>query len=169
VGSLAIGLAGLGLILAMQLKARPLKSGAVLALVLGVLGLAETGAFLFGKEQFIAFVKGRNHHLVPAVPHIHAMIIAGVGSLLLAAVTGALRAPSKRLWRQDGQVWRQGTALTILLWLVSLALHLGYDALVAPGTDFGNATLMLYLTVSIAAQRSVLSARGRRLRDGGAG
>jgi hypothetical protein len=167
--SLAVGLAALALILVRQLRARPLESGVVLVLVLGVLGLAETGAFLFGKQQFITFVKGRNHHLVLAVPDARAVITAAAGSLVLAAVTGALRAPSERLWRQDGQVWRKGTVLTVLLWLVSLGLHLGYDAVVARAPDFGDATMMLYFAVSVAAQRAALSARARRLGDGGAG
>jgi hypothetical protein len=166
--SLVIGLAALALILVRQLRARPLESGAVLVLVLGVLGLAETGAFLFGKDQFTAFVKGQSHHLSPAVPDIRAVIIAAAGSLVLAAVTGALRAPSERLWRQDGQVWRKGTMLTVVLWLVSLGLHLGYDAVVAHGPDFGDATMMLYFAVSVTAQRTALAVRARRLRDDGA-
>jgi hypothetical protein len=167
--SLVIGVAALALILVRQVRARPLESGVVLVGVLGVLGLAETGAFLFGKQQFIAFVKGRNHHLVPAVPDVRMMIIAAVGSLVLAAVTGALRAPSERLWWQDGQVWRKGTAATVVLWLVSLGLHLGYDAMVAHGPDFGDATMTLYFAVSVASQRAALYARAWRLRDSGAG
>jgi hypothetical protein len=167
--SLVIGLAALALILVRQLRARPLESGVVLVLVLGVLGLAETGAFLFGKDQFTAFVKGQSHHLSPAVPDARAVIIAAAGSLVLAAVTGALRAPSERLWRQDGQVWRKGTMVTVVLWVVSLGLHLGYDAVAAHGPDFGDATMMLYFAVSVAAQRAALAARARRLRDGGAG
>jgi hypothetical protein len=88
---------------------------------------------------------------------------------VLAAVTGALRAPSERLWRQDGQIWRKGTVLTVVLWLVSLGLHLGYDAVVARGLDFADATMMLYFAVSVAAQRAALSVRARRLGDGGVG
>ena len=167
--SLVIGLAALALILVRQLRARPLESGVVLVLVLGVLGLAETGAYLFGKDQFTAFVKGQSHHLAPAVPDVRAVIIAAAGSLVLAALTGALRAPSERLWRQDGQVWRKGTMLTVVLWVVSLGLHLGYDAVAAHGPDFGDATMMLYFAVSVAAQRAALGVRGRRLRDGGVG
>jgi hypothetical protein len=162
--SLAVGLVALALILVRQLRARPLESGIVLVLVLGVIGLVETGAYFFGKQQVTAFVKGQSHHLSPAVPDARAVIIAAAGSLVLAAVTGGLRAPSERLWRQDGQVWRQGTPLTVALWLVSLGVHLGYDAVVARGPDFGNATMMLYLSVSFAAQRAALAVRARRLR-----
>lgn len=149
-----------------------MESGLVLILVLTVLGLGETGAFLFGKNQFIAFVKGQNHHLALAIPNAHAMIIAAVGSLILAVIMGALRAPSEKLWREtDGRVWRKGTTITVVLWVVSLALHLGYDALVAHGPDaeFGAATMMLYFAASVAAQRATLSARAARLRNGGVG
>jgi hypothetical protein len=168
-GSLIVGLASLGLILVRQLQARPLKSGFVLVLVLGVLGLAETGAFLFGKQQFIAFVKGHNHHLALAVPDLRNVIIAGLGSLILAVLMGTVRASSERLGRRDGQVWRQGTTVTVVLWLVSLALHLGYDALIGSGSGsgtgggFGAATLLLYFTASVAAQRAALGIRARWL------
>jgi hypothetical protein len=168
--SLVVDLAVLALILARQVRPRPLSNGIVLVLVLGGLGLAETGAFLFGQHQFGRFVTGHHRHLVAVVPDSRMVIIAAAGSLLLAAVTGALRAPTVRLWWQDGQVWQRGTALTVVLWLVALGLHLSYDALVTRGADrgFGDATLMLYFAVSIAAQRVVLTARARRLGTGDA-
>src|SRR5262245_50475861 len=57
-GSLVVGIAALALILVRQLRARPLESGLVLILVLAVLGLAETGAFLYGQQQLVTFLKG---------------------------------------------------------------------------------------------------------------
>jgi hypothetical protein len=169
---LVIGVAALALILLRQVRPRPLEGNYVLVIVLGVIGLAEAGAFLFGKQQFVSFLKGHDHHLTLAGAGGAAMVTAAAGSLALAAATGALRAPSVRLWRQDGQVWRKGTALTVVLWLVSLALHLGYDALVARGkadAGFGAATLLLYFAVSLTVQNIVLGTRARRLRHGGAG
>lgn len=168
--SLVIGVAALALILARQVRPRPLEGNYVLVVVLGVIGLAETGAFLFGTQQFVSFLKGHDHHLTLAVANGAAMVTAAVGSMVLAAITAALRAPSVRLWRQDGRVWRKGTALTVVLWLVSLGLHLGYDALVARGktdADFGGATLLLYFAVSLTVQNIVLAARAWRLRDSG--
>jgi hypothetical protein len=124
--SLVIGLAVLALILVKQVRPRPLNNGAALVLVLGVLGLAETGSFLFGQHQFGQFVTGHHQHLAAVV--------------------------------------------TVVLWLVALGLHLGYDALVTRGSDagFGDASLMLYFAVSIAAQRAVLTARARQLGRPGA-
>jgi hypothetical protein len=135
--SLVIGLTVLALILVKQVRPRPLNNGAALVLVLGVLGLAETGSFLFGQHQFGQFVTGHHQHLAAVVPGPRMVVIAAAGSLLLAAVTGALRAPSIRLWRQDGQIWQRGTVVTVVLWLVALGLHLGYDALVTPGLGRG--------------------------------
>jgi hypothetical protein len=167
---LVIGVAALALILRRQVRPRPLAGGYVLVIVLGVIGLAEAGSFLFGTQQFVSFLKGHQQHLTLAVPDGAAMLAAAAGSLALAAVTGALRAPSVRLWRQDGQVWREGTGLTVVLWLASLALHLGYDALVARGkadAEFGAATMLLYFAVSLTVQNIVLRARAYRLRDSG--
>jgi hypothetical protein len=165
--NLVIGLAVLAFILIRQVQARPLKSGLPWIITLGVIGLLSTMAFLFGKDQAIAFAKGHSHHLTLAVPNAHAMIIAAAGSLVLAVVMGVVRAPTERLWREtDGQVWRKGTAVTVVLWLVALGLHLGYDAVVAHGPDaqFGDATLNLYFAATIAANRMALHARAARLR-----
>ena len=55
---------------------------------------------------------------------------------------------------------RQGTVLTALLWIASVAAHLGYDKL-AGGTaagDVGAATMLLYFAV----QRRVLLTRAAR-------
>lgn len=49
---------------------------------------------------------------------------------MLAAITGAIRAMTVRVWIQAGQALRQGTWITAVLWVVSLGVHLGYDYLV---------------------------------------
>jgi hypothetical protein len=58
--------------------------------------------------------------------------------------------------------------VTAALWIVALAVHLGYDALVAgPGQDnVGAATIVLYLAVSLAIQRLIVRLRAQRLRPG---
>jgi hypothetical protein len=50
---------------------------------------------------------------------------------VLAAVFGALRAKTVRLWLQDGQAWSKGNWLTASLWIVAFAAHLGYDGRLA--------------------------------------
>jgi hypothetical protein len=55
-----------------------------------------------------------------------------------------------------------------LLGSLALAVHLGYDALVAgPGRDnVGAATIVLYLAVSLAIQRLIVRLRAQRLPSG---
>jgi hypothetical protein len=54
------------------------------------------------------------------------------------------------VWRENGQLLRKGTWLTAVLWILSLAAHLGYDELVAGhitgknGGNVGDATVLLY-------------------------
>jgi hypothetical protein len=63
---------------------------------------------------------------------------------------------------------RQGTWVTAVGWIVSLAAHLGYDELVAGhiagnnGGNVGDATIVLYLVVTLAVQQFLLLARVRR-------
>jgi hypothetical protein len=94
--------------------------------------------------------------------------VAVVGSLLLAAAFGAARAPTIRVWRENGQLLRKGSWLTAALWVAALAAHLGYDYLVAGhitgknGGNVGDATVLLYLVVSLTVQRFVLLHRVAR-------
>jgi hypothetical protein len=143
--SIGIGLAVLALAIGMQLIPRPLGSDYRMPVILGAVGLFESFSFL------------RDHH--------DASVLAALaGSLALAVVAGAIRAPSVRLWWQNGQIWRRGGWLTAVLWIVTLAAHFGYDALVTHGkTDVGASTILLYFAVSQAVQRVVLSGRAARL------
>ena len=51
-----------------------------------------------------------------------------IGSLVIGALgLGALRGLSMRVWAADGWVLRQGNALTMGLWLVSLLVHFAGD------------------------------------------
>ena len=115
--------------------------------------------------EFVNFLKGH-----PGDPG--GIIAAVAGSLILAAVFGVARALTVRVWRQNGQLMRQGTWLTAVLWILSVAAHHGYDALVAGhltgknGSSVGNATILLYLVISLTVQQFVLlhpgGAAGRR-------
>ncbi len=71
---------------------------------------------------------------------------------------GAVRAFTAKLWSEGGRTLRQGTWLTIVLWLFSIGGHLALDAISA----LGSASLLLYLGTTLATQRLVLSWRVRR-------
>jgi hypothetical protein len=145
-----LGLAVLGLLIYRQLSARPINAGGLrLAAILAVIGVVET-------VQYLQKYHGGS-----------ATYAALGGSLVLAAVFGVLRAGTVRIWSQDGQVWIKGNWLTGLLWIVALAAHLGYDALVARGHgsngNVGTATVVLYLAVSLGVQRLVAQLRASRM------
>jgi len=163
--NILIDLAALLWLLGRQVRARPLKESYKIPVILGIIGLFEFGALVLGGgKQLASFLKGQRPFT--AIPDGRIIIAAVAGSLILAAITGALRAPTVRLWRQDGQVWRRGTWLTVTLWIVSIGAHLGYDALIARGTgeaDIGDATMLLFFAVSLTVQRWMLVARARRL------
>jgi hypothetical protein len=153
---IVIGLALLGLILYRQLQRRPIRSASNnrLPLILGVIGVVELVGFL-----------GKGHHGAT----IYAALL---GSLVLAAVFGAIRAATTHVWLESGQPWRQGNWLTAVLWVVSIAAHLGYDYLVdghGSLAGLGSASLTLYLAVTLVIQSLILNARAQRIDGGAAG
>ena len=149
--NLVIGIAILALFLSRQLVTRRLSESYRLSIILGVIGIWEFAEFLNGHPRDVGGIAA-----------------AGVGSLVLAAAFGAVRALTVRVWREDGQLLRRGTWLTALLWILSLAAHLGYDYLVAGhvtgknGGNIGNATIVLYLVVTLTVQRFILLNRVAR-------
>jgi hypothetical protein len=148
VTELALGIVVLGLLIYRQLVARRVSASSLrIMAILGVIGVVQLVQFL-------------NKH--PG----HATVIAAAlgGSLVLALVFGVLRAMTTRIWAQDGAAWSQGNWLTAALWVVALAAHLGYDALLDQhhGTaGLGEATLVLYLAISLGAQRLIVMQRAR--------
>jgi hypothetical protein len=163
--SIVVDVLVLALLLARQVTARPLSGGYRLPAILAIIGLFEFGAYLLGGGQQLAqILKGQR-----SFPTIHdgsTVIAALAGSLVIAALSAALRAPTFRLWWQDGRYWRKGTAVTLVLWIVSLAAHLVYDDLIAHSSalsGLGSATIPLYFAVSLGIQRMFLAARASRI------
>jgi hypothetical protein len=149
---LVIGIAVLALLLWRQLATRRLSESYRFTVILAIVGIIEFANFLKGHPRDGG-----------------AIAAAVVGSLVLAGVFGWIRALTVRVWRQEGgQLLRKGTWLTALLWVVSLAVHLGYDALVAGhvtgknGGSVADATVVLYLVVTLAVQRYALLRRVAR-------
>ena len=144
-----LGLAVLALLIYRQLAARPVNSSALrLIAILVIIGIFQTYRFL-------------------SQNHAHPLTFAAIGgSLVLAAIFGALRAGTVRVWLQDGQAWSQGNWLTATLWIASLVAHLGYDVLLVHGPGargLGTATIVLYLAVTLGFQRVLVLRRAQRL------
>ena len=147
---LLIGLVVLAFILYRQLQARPVRDTMRLPLIIAIIGVVQLAQFL------------QHGHHGPGVS------VALAGSLVIAAVFGAIRAATVRVWVDGGQAWRQGTWLTAVLWVVSLGVHLGYDYLVegkGSQSGLGSASLLLYFGVTFTIQRLILQARAQRIAD----
>ncbi len=146
---LVIGVAVLGLLIFRNLRAQPVRQvNQRLFVILGVIGLIETYEYL-------------SQHHAGSIG-----VLALAGSLVLAAGFGVIRAMTVRVWMKDGQPWSQGSLLTAVLWVVALGAHLGYDALLSAHRDIsglGDATVLLYLVVSLAVQRVIVLSRANRL------
>ncbi|ALE05262.1 hypothetical protein AL755_06890 [Arthrobacter sp. ERGS1:01] len=141
-------------ILSRQLRAKPLREQRpyTLMIVLGVLGLVQI-AQLAGKVQITGAA--------------YAALVIG---LVSGAVFGWLRGRFVHLWRVDGVLTRQGNWLTVVLWVVGIAIHLGLDdagVLLSPNNgavnSLGTVGIMLYLAVALAAQRFATLARAKDL------
>jgi hypothetical protein len=148
--NLLIGLAVLALLVYRQLQVRPVRANFRLPLILAVIGVIQLSQFL------------KNDH------HTGTVFAALAGSLALAALFGAIRAMTVRVWIQAGQALRQGTWVTAVLWVVSLGVHLGYDYLVdgkGSQAGLGTASLTLYFAITYTIQRFILQAKAQRIAD----
>ena len=150
VTNIAIGVAVVVLLVANQLRTRPVREGSAarIVLVLGVIGVIE----------LVDATKGRT-----VGPTTVAWIVA---SLLIGAALGAVRALTVRIRRApDGSALRQGTVATALLWVVSLGAHLALEAAIDHSTKIvglGASSLLVYLALTLGVQREVIRRRAGR-------
>ncbi|MCR6489759.1 hypothetical protein M8542_43805 [Amycolatopsis sp. OK19-0408] len=146
--NILIGLAVLAWLVLRQTQRRLVREDRrpVVLLVLLVLGVFQLATYL---------------KLVPVSATVIVLVVA---SLVLAAGFGFVRALSVRVWRQDGQLWRQGGWLTVALWLVAVGVHIGLDLLFdGAAKGLGTGSILLYLAVSLGVQRFVVLSRANRL------
>ncbi len=141
-GSIVVSVVILGYIVWNQIRVRRVRTAMVLPVILIVLGAGDLSRYV-----------GR-HGLSAAD-----MAVLAVSFLFVAIGLGAVRAYTVRLWQDGGNVLRQGTYVTILLWLAGAAIHVGVDSLVHSAA----ATYLLYLGLTLGSQRLVLAARAKRL------
>jgi NAD/NADP transhydrogenase beta subunit len=142
-----IGAVIVALLLVRQMRARPVREGSAsrISLILGVIGIIE----------LYDTAKG---HTVGSTT-----VAWIVGSLVLGGALGVARAYTAKIWRlPDGSAMSQGTVVTAVLWVVSLGAHLALEAGIDHSTKVGGlgaASLLLYLAVTLGAQREVLRRR----------
>lgn len=151
VTNIVVGVLVVALLAGRQLRTRPLRerSAARIVAILGIVGVIE----------IVDATKGH---------HIGATTIAWIaGSLVVGGALGVARALTVHVWRQpDGTAMRKGTAATVVLWAVALGAHLAMEAGIDSSTTiagFGASTVLLYLAVTLGAQRELLRWRASRM------
>ncbi|MYV05909.1 hypothetical protein [Furfurilactobacillus milii] len=99
-----------------------------------------------------------------AITHNYLIVTADaglfvLGSLISAVLFGYLRTLSYRLWiDKTGTVMRQGNWETIVLWIVGLFIH----SLASLSWHGSNATILLYLGITLLVQRGLVWIRAKR-------
>ena len=146
-----LGVAVAAWLIIRQLRAQPINASSRIPVILGIIGIIELVSYL-GK-----------HHVTGTA------VAALAGSLVVAAIFGAIRAATVHLWIADGRPWRKGNWLTGILWLVSIAAHFGIDYLLDPHnpeSGLAGSTILLYLAITYFVQGAIMQARAQRLPAG---
>jgi hypothetical protein len=84
--------------------------------------------------------------------------------LVSSIALGAIRGCFIRVYSQNGVMWRQGSAVTIALWIVSIAVRLGIGLLAAKAGvgNVSDAALEVAFGLSLAGQNAIVALRGQR-------
>jgi hypothetical protein len=144
--SYALGALILVLVLLRQVRVRPVPRvfQPRLPVVIGVIGLFEM------------FSYAGSHHVSSSawLWVLGTLVVGGLG-------LGVLRGLSMRVWKGNGWVLRQGNAITMALWLVSLLVHFvgdnGQSHAGAAGLE--GSSFLLYLGVTLCVQYYVVYRR----------
>jgi hypothetical protein len=139
-------------VLRRQRRIRPVPRALSLRLpvVLGVIGLAQVLSYT-----------GAHHVTGDDVGWVLGTLVVG------AVVLGAVRALTVRIWTSNSWVLRQGTWLTMGLWVVSLGLHFfsGVGARHVGAGHLEASSFLLYLGVTYGVQNAVVHRRAAPLWD----
>ncbi|MGO8864102.1 MAG: hypothetical protein ACLQRH_25530 [Acidimicrobiales bacterium] len=139
-------------VLRRQRRIRPVPRALNLRLpvALGVIGLAEVLSYT------------DSHHVTGGD------VAWVLGTLVVGAVLlGAVRALTVRVWTSNNWVVRQGTWLTMGLWVLSLGLHFvgGYGAQHVGAGNLEASSFLLYLGATYGVQNAVVHRRAVPLWD----
>jgi hypothetical protein len=134
-------------ILSRQRRIRPVPRALSLRfpVIVGVIGLIDLLSYT------------DTHHHITQTDYLWVGSTLVVGALLL----GAIRAFTVKLWVTNNWVVRQGTWVTIGLWVLSLALHFlgGVGAQHAGAGNLEAASFLLYIAVTYGVQNYVVYRR----------
>jgi hypothetical protein len=115
-----------------------------LPIFLGVLGLVEVLDYTDG------------HHVTAAA----LWLMLGI-TVVGAGVLGFIRALTVTIWESNSWVVRQGTWVTMGLWVLSLALHLtsGFGTAQVGSAGLESSSFLLYLALTLGIQAYVVHVR----------
>lgn len=144
ISNLLIGLLVLFIIFYNQIRVRQVRNDMklIFPVILIVFGLSNL------KNYF-------NTHTLTFISLISILI----SLFILAVAMGAIRAYTVKLWYKDSILFRQGTLLTIVLWIASSILHLAIDY----AGHTGQATLLIYYGITLFTQRLVVYSRSKHI------
>jgi hypothetical protein len=147
-----IGFVLLVWVLLRQVAVRPVRRVIRLGLpvVIGVIGLFELTSY------------SNSHHDIASSAWVWVL-----GTLLVGAIgLGIVRGLTVKIWTAGNWVLRQGTPVTMALWLVSLAVHFAGDVFAShahDGTGLESASFLLYLGLTLGVQTAVVHRRAQPL------
>lgn len=78
---------------------------------------------------------------------------------ILAIGMAAFRATTVKIWIDKGNVYRQGTWITVALWVVSIAVHLVLNQI----GHVGQSTSLIYFVVTFTVQKLIVQKRASRI------
>lgn len=153
--SMVVGLVVVAMVIGRQLRTRPVREDTPMYLI-GGLALVGLATFAQG------IVHASQSH-----PNVALASVLLAFTFAVSAGGGALRGHSVHVWRDTaGQAWRRGTALTVALWLASIAMHYELDGWLtsrAHAAALGPATLALSLAITLGAQSLTVRRRATNL------
>jgi hypothetical protein len=114
---------------------------------LGVIGLIEVLAYT-----------GGHHVSTSGLWLVLGFTVVGAG------VLGFVRALTVQIWESNHWIVRQATGLTMMLWVLSLVLHLATGIGAGQGTaNLETASFLLYVALTLGAQAYVVHVRAAPL------
>ena len=134
--------------------------------------------FILYRQTIARPVTPRGLWMLPVILIIVAVVaisnVVGHGTLTVTAVTylgidvvsslalGALRGCFMRVFERDGVMWRQGSVITLSLWIAAIGIRivLGFFASKAGVGNVSVAGLELALAASLLGQNAVIALRG---------
>ena len=107
---------------------------------------------IVGLPHLVSYINSEQGNLLTPVT-----VLAGL--LVLAVGMGVLRAYTVRLWSENREVFRRGTWITVVLWILTAGLHLA----IAQFGHVGESTLLIDYGITLIVQRWVILTRAQSL------